>query len=79
MLCDDTRGKTLDISQEVSGPLGTACMGLKSTGRTIEDYRKRYQNPRSAAEYHSSLKSPRTMRELLDLRRSVGWVIALAE
>src|SRR2546427_3224936 len=54
-------------------------MGSKSTRQPIDYYRKRYEDLRSVAEYHSSLQSPRTIRDLLDLRRSLGWLISIAE
>ena|SRR2546426_2832735 len=54
-------------------------MTSRSSHPAIEEYRNRYRDSRSVAEYQSSLQSPRTIRDLLQIRRSLGWLVGLAE
>ena len=54
-------------------------MGPKTIGQPAEGYRRKYQDPHSAAEYHASQQAPRKRKEFLRKGRLVGWLVALAE
>src|SRR5207249_3000381 len=53
--------------------------GIKPTAPRTEEYRRRHEDSRSVAPYQTSLHSQKAPRDLLDPRRSLGWILTLAE
>src|SRR5207249_6542441 len=54
-------------------------MGPKSTTRTMEEYRERYQDPLAAVEYHANIQPTSKVRTFLDLRRLFAWLVRVEE